>query len=166
MGHINTGAKIHFKLSETQPGWFTSCNTPRTSPFVFGFSDHNGTQATGPSGTWCIGFGYSGQLTDKTASDQIISEFTKNLNPHADVQLYATHDWMNDPYAKGAWHCWGPGCMSKYLAELQKPEGRIQFANADWADGWRGFVDGAIERGMLAATEVRRSLENTSTAKL
>ena len=56
--------------------------------------------------------------------------------------------------AKGTWSCWGPGSMSKYLQELQKPHGRVVFASADWANGWRGFVDGAIEQGVEAANRV------------
>lgn len=44
--------------------------------------------------------------------------------------------------------------MNAYLEELQRPHGRVIFANADWADGWRGFVDGAIERGYRAAREI------------
>lgn len=68
---------------------------------------------------------------------------------------------MNDPYSKGVWACWGPGGASQYLEELQKPHGRLVFASADWADGWRGFVDGAIERGQTAVREVLHMLENS-----
>jgi hypothetical protein len=160
------GAKIHFKLSNIQPGWFAYCSSTPSAPFCFAFSDHNGTRASGPDATWCIGFGYSGQLTDKTDSAHIISAFKENLNPEADVLLYATHDWANDPYAKGAWSCWGPGSMSKYLAELQKSEGRVVFASADWADGWRGFVDGALERGKVAARNALKVASQESRAKL
>lgn len=60
---------------------------------------------------------------------------------------------MNDPYAKGVWACWGPNAASRYLPELQKQYGRVVFASADWADGWRGFVDGAIEQGHQAARD-------------
>jgi lysyl oxidase-like protein 2/3/4 len=49
--------------------------------------------------------------------------------------------------------------MRKWLKELQKTDGRVIFASADWADGWRGFVDGAIEQGSVAAMEVRDLIE-------
>ncbi|RMJ21218.1 Flavin containing amine oxidase, partial [Aspergillus sp. HF37] len=149
-GHINKGAKIHFKLRETDPGWFWTSDGYGECSFLFAFSDHNGTKASGPSGTWCIGFGYSGKLTDKKDSQQILEQFRKNIKPDANVEAYATHDWMHDPYAKGAWACWGPNSASKYLRELQQRYGCIVFASADWADGWRGFVDGAIEQGQAA----------------
>ncbi|OJJ75989.1 hypothetical protein ASPBRDRAFT_169463 [Aspergillus brasiliensis CBS 101740] len=158
-GHINKGAKIHFKLRETLPGWFFTANDGSDSSFVFAFSDHNGTQPLSPSGTWCIGFGYNDQLTDKKDSRHILQRFKKDINPDVTIDAYATHDWMNDPYAKGAWACWGPNTASEYLEELQKPHGRVVFASADWADGWRGFVDGAIERGQAAVGEVLRVLQ-------
>jgi lysyl oxidase-like protein 2/3/4 len=87
--------------------------------------------------------------------------------PDVGVEAYATHDWMNDPYAKGVWACWGPN-GSRYLEELQKPHGRVIFASADWADGWRGFVDGAIERGQVAVQDVTEMLKGhqANSAKL
>ena len=164
-GHINKGAKIHFKLTQTEPGWFAFCNGYSDSPFCFAFSDHNGTKFS-PDGTYCIGFGYNGQLTDKKDSETIISEFKRNIKPDAEVQAYLTHDWMNDPLAKGVWSCWGPNSMTKYLEELQKSHGKVLFASADWADGWRGFVDGAIESGLSAAMDVLELLEKSGASEV
>ncbi|KAL4802480.1 hypothetical protein BDV18DRAFT_154182 [Aspergillus unguis] len=166
-GHINRGAKIHFKLRETLPGWAWTSSGNSDSRYVFAFSDHNGTQSSGPSGTWCIGFGRNGELTDKTDSRHIIGEFKKSIKPDVHVEAYATHDWMNDPYAKGVWACWGPNSASRFLEELQQRQGRVVFASADWADGWRGFVDGAIEQGQTAVREVLSLLsEGESKAKI
>ncbi|KAJ4309940.1 hypothetical protein N0V84_011232 [Fusarium piperis] len=155
-GHINQDAKIHFKLGLTEPGWFSMASGYGNSPWCFSFSDHNGTAKK--EGTYCIGFGYNGHLTDPRASSHIISTFKQYLKPNADVKAYLTHDWMNDNLAKGAWSCWGPNAMSRWLKELQKSDGRLHFANADWADGWRGFIDGAIERGVVASREVEQLL--------
>lgn len=128
------------------------------SPWCFAFSDHNGTTG-GDKGTFCIGFGYGSHLTDPRASTEITTTFKQFIKPGAEVKAYLTHDWMNDPLAKGTWACWGPGGASKWLRELQKPDGRVFFASADWADGWRGFIDGAIERGSMAGREVERLLD-------
>ena len=154
-GHITKGAKIHFKLTSTELGWFGQAAPP--SPFCFAFSDHNGNRGT-PDGTWCIGFGYNDHLTDPKDSQQVVAQFREHLRPDADVQAYLTHDWVSDPYAKGTWACWGPGSVTRFLAELQKPHGLVEFASADWADGWRGFVDGALERGKNSAAVVRKAL--------
>ncbi|CBF80378.1 hypothetical protein AN8359.2 [Aspergillus nidulans FGSC A4] len=108
-GHINKGAKIHFKLCETLPGWFWTSSDSAHSSFVFAFSDHNGTQPTGPSGTWCIGFGFNGKLNDKKDAKHIISEFKKNVNSGVSVEAYATHDWMNYPFVKDTERRWACG---------------------------------------------------------
>ena len=67
---------------------------------------------------------------------------------------------MNDPYSKGAWACWGPNCASRYLDTLQRVHGRVVFASADWSDGWRGFIDGAIEQGQTAVRHVVQLLKS------
>ena len=40
------------------------------------------------------------------------------------------------------------------LAELQRPLGRVRLAGSDLADGWGGFIDGAIESGLKAARSI------------
>ncbi|KAK5103971.1 hypothetical protein LTS08_003395 [Lithohypha guttulata] len=157
-GHINKGAKIHFKLASTEPGWYAMSNGYGDSPYCFSWSDHNGTQVSGPSGTYCIGFGYNGHLENPRDNLTIIDQFKRNQRPDADVEAYVTHDWMNDPLAKGVWSCWGSNSMTKYQQELQKSHNHVFFASSDWADGWRGFVDGAIESGLKAANDVAAQL--------
>lgn len=158
------GTKTHFKLRETLPGFFHTGHGYGESNFAFSFSDHNGTQPSGPSGTWCIGFGFNGKLPDPKDSKHIVEMINRDIIPGTTVDAYATHDWAQDPYAKGVWACWSPHGTSAYLEELQKPHGRIAFASADWADGWRGFVDGAIEQGQVAARTIAILLESAEVA--
>jgi monoamine oxidase len=47
---------------------------------------------------------------------------------------------------------------TKYLDSLRERQGNVIFASADWALGWRGFIDGAIEDGTRAAIEVKTEL--------
>jgi monoamine oxidase len=47
-----------------------------------------------------------------------------------------------------------PGQLTGSLPALQAPHGRVVFAGADIADGWNGFLDGAIESGLAAARSV------------
>lgn len=67
---------------------------------------------------------------------------------------------MKDPYSKGVWCCHQPGYLSKYLAELQTSVGNLKFASADYCDGWRGYIDGAIESATLAAKEADDELRD------
>ncbi|RSL46540.1 hypothetical protein CEP54_013801 [Fusarium duplospermum] len=161
-GHMNQGAKFHFKLRKPEPGWLSIANSYGNSPFMLAFSDHTGTGNNTNSGTYMIGFGHNGHLGNREDSDHIISALKENMKPGAEVEAYLTHDWVNDPYSKGAWSAWGPGGMSKYLRELQKCHGRVLMSSADWANGSRGFVDGAIERGTVAARDIRQRLGSSA----
>ena len=54
------------------------------------------------------------------------------------------------------------GWATKHLKALQEPHGRVFMASADWAQGWRGFIDGAIEQGTRAAAVINFALEQES----
>jgi monoamine oxidase len=60
--------------------------------------------------------------------------------------------------------------MSKYQDELQSRHGNIFFASADWANGWRAAIDGALEQGFFAARdiskEIKQMMESSVSAKL
>ena len=60
------------------------------------------------------------------------------------------HDWLGDEYARGTWAIHRPGWYQHHHAAMQRPEGRVLFAGSDLADGWAGFIDGAIESGLRA----------------
>lgn len=68
------------------------------------------------------------------------------------------HNWCKDEFAKGAWFFSPPQLLSTSLEALRARHGNILFANADWAVGWRGFIDGAIEEGTRAAMTTTEEL--------
>ena len=41
---------------------------------------------------------------------------------------------------------------------MRARQGNISFSNADWALGWRSFIDGAIEEGTRAALSLQNDL--------
>jgi monoamine oxidase len=51
-----------------------------------------------------------------------------------------------------------PNQLTRYLAELQRPEDGLHLAGSDYANGWAGFVDGAIESGITTARRVAAAL--------
>ena len=77
----------------------------------------------------------------------------RRLLPAAEVLDVATHDWTADEYSGETWPMHKAGFLSRHLAGMQKPHGRVLFAGSDIANGWGGFIDGAIESGMEAAHE-------------
>ena len=55
--------------------------------------------------------------------------------------------------------------VTNYLQDMRASHGNVFFASADWAVGWRSFIDGAIEEGTRAASNVVQSLSiNTAEA--
>lgn len=50
--------------------------------------------------------------------------------------------------------------MSKYQDELQSRHGNVFFASADWAHGWRAFIDGALEQGFMNAQQLLNELRD------
>jgi pseudooxynicotine dehydrogenase len=58
------------------------------------------------------------------------------------------HDWLGDEFTRGTWAAHKPGWYEHHHAEMQRPEGGVLLAGSDLADGWSGFIDGAIESGI------------------
>ncbi len=72
------------------------------------------------------------------------------LLPGYQVLDATAHDWLADPFSLGTWAIHRPGWYEHHHAALQQPEGRVLFAGSDIANGWAGFIDGAIETGLRA----------------
>ncbi|MET3905289.1 NAD(P)/FAD-dependent oxidoreductase [Paenarthrobacter sp. 4246] len=86
--------------------------------------------------------------------------------PGLKVLDVAGHDWVADEHARSTWPMHYTGYLTRYLAELQRPEGRIRLAGSDFANGWGGFIDGAIESGLDAARHAASALGNGATSPL
>jgi monoamine oxidase len=112
-----------------------------------------GSEREEPDGVLMVGFGPDAQafdVNDRQAVQQVIRQFL----PEAEVVAVKGHDWASDPLAGGTWSVFRPQQLTRYLRELQRPEGRMFFAGSDVANGWNGFIDGAIETGLRVGREV------------
>jgi monoamine oxidase len=87
-----------------------------------------------------------------------VQEALRTWLPDVEVLEVTSHDWVADPFAGETWPMQRPGQLTQSLAELQRPEGRVVLAGSDYADGWAGFIDGAIESGMRAGRAVHALL--------
>ncbi len=119
------------------------------------------TDATGPWGSRLIFFGPDAQRLDGS-DPKAVQEALRTFIPEAEVVELVSHDWNGDPYALGTWCHFRPGQQTHYFPQDRATEGRLLFASADTADGWRGFIDGAVERGILAARDALRKLGEVS----
>jgi monoamine oxidase len=87
-------------------------------------------------------------VSDKQQVAATICQYVPEIEEVLDVR---GHAWGADQYSRGGNTCHRPGQLTRYLADLQQPLGRLAFAGADIASGWVGYMDGAVESGIRAA---------------
>jgi pseudooxynicotine oxidase len=145
--HAGIGPKVHVLL-EGDYGNIT-CYAPGRNAINW-----MNTQDTSGGNTHLIGFGPDPEILNVNDT-QSVQSAVRLFIPEAKVLHCSGYEWALDPYSKGNWCTLRPGQWSKYLRELQQVRGRVIFASADWANGWRGFIDGAIEQGLEAGRQVR-----------
>ena len=104
-----------------------------------------------------IGFGPDAAACD-VAETAGVQRKLDELLPGYEVVAAAAHDWLADPYSRGTWAIHRPGWYARHHAEMQRPEGLVLLAGSDLANGWAGFIDGAIESGITAAARAERLL--------
>jgi monoamine oxidase len=149
-GHAGSGVKLHIRVRGPVGGF--SGLAPWPAPLT-----SLQTEYLDPEATVLTAFGPSGKLLDIN-DDGAIQEAVRRMLPGAEVEWAVGYDWNADPYSRGTWCVFRPGQLTRYLRELQRPEGRVFYASGDNADGWRGFIDGAIESGLRASREVAAAL--------
>jgi hypothetical protein len=156
--HAGRGVKFYAQLRGDLGN--VSGFAPGSSPVSWFATQHHG-----PEGTLIVAFGASPDalaISDRSAVQAALRAFL----PEVEVVAVGGWDWNADPFSAGTWCTLRPGQATRYLRELQRPEGRLFFASADWAVGWRGFIDGAIEQGLVAARQVQALLaDGASTAR-
>ncbi|MFF7160822.1 flavin monoamine oxidase family protein [Streptomyces sp. NPDC008086] len=75
----------------------------------------------------------------------------KDILPDAQLLSYTAHDWHADEFALGVGAFRQPFQLTRLHRDIQKPHGRVKFAGGDIADGWSGYMDGAVESGIRVA---------------
>ena len=102
--------------------------------------------------------GLSGEQNYDPQDPAQVADAVNRAIPEAKIVDHISHDWIEDPYALGAWPYHAPGEVSKRLGALTRAEGSLVFATSDISEGWSGFIDGAIESGFRAARDVIATL--------
>ncbi len=96
-----------------------------------------------------IGFGPDAERCDAADLPAVQRQLGEIL-PGYEVVDATAHDWLSDPFSRGTWAIHRPGWYGHHHAAMQLPEGRLILAGSDIANGWAGFIDGAIESGLRA----------------
>ncbi len=111
-----------------------------------------------------VGFGVDGTAFDPNDLKEVNSVLS---DLHPDLQAYACagHEWHKDKFSRGTWHMPRMTQNTRIADAFDGPEGDVHFAGDYLGRGWMGFVDGAIESGMLAADEVHNGLVTTAESR-
>jgi monoamine oxidase len=108
-------------------------------------------------GQLLVGFGRDAAVIDADDREAVQSRLDE-LIPGLELLDTIAHDWLADEFARGTWAIHRPGWYTRHHAAMRQPEGGLVFAGSDLADGWSGFIDGAIESGLRAAHQVQSLL--------
>jgi monoamine oxidase len=103
--------------------------------------------------TILVAFGPDTARLDATDATQVQVALDL-LAPDLEVLDVASHDWTSDPLSGQTWPMHRPGFLTESLGSFQQRQGALRFAGSDYANGWGGFIDGAIESGLEAARSI------------
>jgi monoamine oxidase len=92
----------------------------------------------------------------------VIVQLCKYFGDEAkDVIEYYEKDWGLHPWTRGCpVNLFPPKLLTLCGETLRKPIGKIHFAGTETAMEWQGYMDGAVESGERAATEVLKRLND------
>ncbi len=77
----------------------------------------------------------------------------KRFRPDLDVLAVSGHDWVDDRYSAQTWPMLKTHQLA-VLADLQNSVDNVHFAGSDYATGWQGFIDGAIESAYRVSNRI------------
>jgi monoamine oxidase len=108
---------------------------------------------------------YFGSLSLEDRREAVVAHLCELFGPEAREQLiegvanYHEKNWCDDAWAGGGpcGHA-RPGVLTACGAALRRPVGRVYWAGTELATEWCGYLSGAIESGISAATDVDRLL--------
>jgi monoamine oxidase len=98
-----------------------------------------------------IGFGPDAGQSDNHDLAAVQNHLDAILSGYEVIDATA-HDWLGDEFSRGTWAIRRPGWYEHHHAAMQRPEDAVVFAGSDIANGWSGFIDGAIESGLRGAS--------------
>jgi monoamine oxidase len=74
--------------------------------------------------------------------------------PAAGTLVGPAVSWEDDPWSRGAYAVFGPTFDPRDRHLLNRTHGRVAFAGEHTSERWQGFMNGAVESGARAATEI------------
>jgi monoamine oxidase len=110
---------------------------------------------TKPTADGHLFMGFSAQDRVDLTDDKAVAAAVRAHLPEANVIATDGHDWVADPFSKGAWLAIPPGWFGDgTFDQLELPEGRVAFAGSDIASAGAGWIEGGIGSGVRAAATI------------
>jgi pseudooxynicotine oxidase len=156
-GQASHGVKLWARVDDAPEPVFVMA--PDSEPITFLATE----QMFDDGGQLLVAFGPDAGRLPPGNQEAVHRAFADMLPATARIAEVTGHDWCTDEFARGTWSVFRPGQLTGALGALQAPHGRVVFAGADLANGWNGFLDGAIESGLTAARSVCRLLRGERT---
>lgn len=107
--------------------------------------------------TIVVGFGSDATKIDPNDLPAIQREIRKWL-PEAEVVACTGHNWTADELSGQTWNMHKKNQLVRYLDEFQRPEQGVFLSGCDYASGWPGMIDGAIESALVVSKKVEEYL--------
>jgi monoamine oxidase len=87
---------------------------------------------------------------------EVLAALAALFGPAAAQPLeYVERDWSSEEWTRGCYAAlFTPGTWTQLGPALRQPVGRIHWAGTETATVWCGYMDGAVQSGERAATEV------------
>ncbi len=128
------------------PVWWTTY--PLEAPMLVGW--------TGGPGAWTLGGKTPDEISDTAVRSlaRVLGMARPSVERH--VRESFTHDWLTDPYSRGAYSYVAVGGSAAGAVLARPIEKTLYFAGEHASSGRNGTVDGAISSGFRAAGQVLR----------
>ncbi|WP_042355501.1 flavin monoamine oxidase family protein [Bacillus rubiinfantis] len=145
-GQTSKGVKAWAKVKGTlepfdalAPGWYPLCSV-HLDRYIDG-------------DTIIVGFGASSEKLDPNNRSEV-EKALKVWIPDIEVMESAGHDWVKDEFTRETWPMLKPNQLTGYHQEWNTPENAVFLGGTTFANGWAGFIDGAIENGITVSRRV------------
>jgi monoamine oxidase len=93
-------------------------------------------------------------VTDRGAVEAALRQWI----PDIEVVAIDAHNWVADELAGQTWPMLRPNQLETIQTAAHAAHGRVRLAGSDYAEGWAGFIDGAIESGKRVAVQTLADL--------
>jgi len=148
VGQVSRGSKIWARVGGRLDPW---CAFADDHPIVFAYTDSSEDDT---SIVVCFG-----RDADELSGDDAdaVQAALEALIPGVEVHECAAHNWRRDPLTRQTWGMLRPRQWTQ-LRDVDSLDGPLFIAGSDFAAGWAGLMEGAIESGLAAAHRARAFL--------